>query len=113
MTAVVIDAAVPGSDAAHRAAAAQSANAALVARIERLPISRRLLAIRVIVGIATFFDAYAILAIAFAMPELVREWKLGPGEIGLIISAGYIGQLVGAVSLGWLAEKVGRLHGLL
>jgi MFS transporter, putative metabolite:H+ symporter len=94
-------------------AAGQSANAALVARIERLPISRKLMTIRVIVGVATFFDAYTVLAIAFAMPELVREWKLAPAEIGFIISAGYIGQLVGALFFGWLAEKVGRLHVLL
>ena len=29
--------------------------------------------IRVVVGIATFFDAYTVLAIAFAMPQLVTE----------------------------------------
>lgn len=85
----------------------------LVARIERLPVSRRLMLIRVIVGIATFFDAYTVLAIAFAMPALVGEWKLSPSEVGMIISAGYIGQLFGAVFFGWLAEKVGRLHVLM
>ena len=100
---------------AHAAvdAAGQAANASLVARIERLPISRKLMTIRVIVGIATFFDAYTVLAIAFAMPELVREWKLAPAEVGLIISAGYIGQLVGALFFGWLAERLGRLNVLL
>jgi putative MFS transporter len=85
----------------------------LVARIERLPISRRLMLIRVIVGVATFFDAYTVLAIAFAMPQLVGEWKLSPGEVGLIISGGYIGQLIGALFFGWLAERIGRLHVLL
>ncbi|EJW10197.1 Transporter, MFS superfamily [Rhodovulum sp. PH10] len=85
----------------------------IVARIERLPITRRLMTIRVIVGVATFFDAYTVLAIAFAMPQLVAEWHLTPKEVGLIIAAGYIGQLVGAVFFGWLAEKIGRLHVLL
>jgi putative MFS transporter len=94
-------------------AAGQSANAALVARIERLPISRKLMMIRVIVGIATFFDGYTVLTIAFAMPELVRMWKLTPSEVGLIISIGYIGQLAGALVFGWLAERVGRLRVLL
>ena len=88
-------------------------NAQLIARIERLPVTRRLMLLRVIVGIATFFDAYTVLAIAFAMPQLVSEWKLTPTEVGMIISAGYIGQLFGAVLFGSLAEKIGRLKTLL
>jgi putative MFS transporter len=87
-------------------------NARLVARLERLPVTRRLLLLRVIVGIATFFDAYTVLAIAFAMPQLVSEWKLTPTEVGMIISAGYVGQLFGAVLFGSVAEKIGRLKTL-
>lgn len=101
MTAQVINGAAHGA-----------ANAELVARLERLPVTRRLLLIRVIVGVATFFDAYTVLAIAFAMPSLISEWKLSPTEVGFIISAGYIGQLVGAVYFGSLAEKLGRLKTL-
>jgi len=95
------------------AAAHSAANAQLVARLERLPITRKLMTIRVIVGVATFFDAYTVLAIAFAMPQLVSDWKLTPSQVGLIISAGYVGQLVGAVVFGSLAEKIGRLKTLL
>src|ERR1700747_297374 len=90
-----------------------AANAKLVARLERLPVTPRLMLLRVIVGIATFFDAYTVLAIAFAMPQLVSEWKLTSTEVGMIISAGYIGQLLGAVLFGSLAEKIGRLKVLL
>ena len=89
-----------------------TANAELVARLERLPVTRRLMLIRVIIGVATFFDAYTVLAIAFAMPQLVSEWKLSPAEVGFIISAGYIGQLIGAVFFGSLAERIGRLKTL-
>ncbi|WP_405864778.1 MFS transporter [Streptomyces sp. NBC_00005] len=93
--------------------AARATNAALVARLERLPVTRRLMLIRVIVGSATFFDAYTVLAIAFAMPKLVDEWHLSASQVGLILSAGYLGQMVGALVFGWLAERIGRLHTLL
>lgn len=92
---------------------AATANAALVARLERLPITRRLLLIRIVIGTATFFDAYTVLVIAFAMPQLVREWHLSPTMVGFILSAGYLGQLIGAITFGWVAERIGRLNTLL
>jgi hypothetical protein len=55
------------------ASATASTPDALLARLERLPITRRLKAIRVIVGLSTFFDAYTIIAIAFALPSLPRS----------------------------------------
>ena len=92
---------------------AATANAQLVARLERIPITRRLLLIRIIIGSATFFDAYTVLVIAFAMPSLVEEWSLTPAWVGFILSAGYLGQLIGAILFGWVAEKIGRLPTLL
>ncbi|QKO15233.1 4-hydroxybenzoate transporter PcaK [Dickeya solani] len=86
-----------------------TSNAELVARLERMPITRQLLTIRVVVGLSTFFDAYTVLAIAFAMPQLAAEWGLSAADIGMIIAASYVGQLVGAVFFGSLAEKIGRL----
>ena len=61
----------------------------------------------------TFFDAYTVLAIAYAMPVLAREWNFTPGQIGAILSAGYLGQFFGALFFGWLAERIGRLNVLL
>src|SRR6476646_6131082 len=92
---------------------AATANAQLVARLERIPVTRRLLLIRIIIGSATFFDAYTVLVIAFAMPQLIKQWHLTPTWVGLILSAGYLGQLSGAVLFGLVAEKIGRLPTLL
>jgi MFS transporter, putative metabolite:H+ symporter len=90
-----------------------TAHAELLARLERLPVTRRLLLIRIVIGSATFFDGYTVLVIAFAMPQLASAWRLSPGMVGLILSAGYLGQLLGAVLFGWVAERIGRLPTLL
>lgn len=33
-----------------------------------------------------------------------------PGEIGILIGSGYLGQTVGAIFFGWLAERYGRVY---
>ena len=81
----------------------------VVARLERLPTSWWQVKARIIVGVATFFDAFDALAIASVLPVIVPLWKLAPQQIGLLISAGFLGQLVGALLFGWIAERYGRM----
>src|SRR5215831_11994492 len=85
----------------------------IVARLERLPTSSWQVKARIIVGVATFFDAFDALAIASVLPVIVPLWKLTPPEVGLLISAGFFGQLLGALFFGWLAERYGRMPALL
>jgi MFS transporter, putative metabolite:H+ symporter len=80
----------------------------VVARIERLPTSWWHVRTRIIVGVATFFDAFDALAIAVVLPALVPMWKLTGPQIGFMISAGYLGQLAGALLFGWIGERYGR-----
>jgi len=88
-----------------------SARAAeLIARIESVPFSRWHVRPRVIMGSATFFDAFTALSLASAMPILIRSWGLTPLEVGLLLGpASYLGQLVGALIFGWLGERWGRV----
>jgi putative MFS transporter len=81
----------------------------LLARVESLPPRGVLVRARVLIGVATFFDAFDVLAIAYVLPTLVGLWELTPQQIGLLISSGFAGQLIGALFFGWLAERVGRL----
>lgn len=78
------------------------------ARVERLPLSRWHIRMMSIAGLAHFSDAFDSLAIAFVLPVLVGLWKIAPAEVGFLISAGYIGQMLGAIGFGWFAERVGR-----
>jgi putative MFS transporter len=85
----------------------------VVARIERLPASPWQVKIRIIIGVATFFDAFDALAIASVLPAIVPAWKLAPQQIGLLISAGFFGQLVGALLFGWVSERYGRVTAMI
>src|SRR5215471_790761 len=85
----------------------------IVARLERLPTSWWQVKARIIVGVATFFDAFDALAIASVLPVIVPLWKLTPPQIGLMISAGFLGQLLGALLAGWIAERYGRMTAMI
>jgi len=84
--------------------------AALIARLEAVPFSRWHLRARIVVGSATFFDAFDALSLAFVLPVLVRLWQITPAQIGWLIATGYLGQFVGALVFGGLAERYGRVR---
>jgi putative MFS transporter len=84
--------------------------ASLLARIERTQISPWHIRALLVMGSATFFDAFDVLAIAYVLPALIGVWKLAPRTIGVLISSSFIGQIVGALFFGCLAERIGRLR---
>lgn len=85
----------------------------VVARIERLPTTWWHVRTRIIVGVATFFDAFDALAIATVLPVLAPMWKLTGPQIGVLISAGFLGQLIGALLFGWIGERFGRMQAMI
>jgi MFS transporter, putative metabolite:H+ symporter len=84
----------------------------VAARIERLPVTSWQVHARIIVGTATFFDAFDALSIAYILPVIAPLWNLAPQQVGFLISAGFAGQLVGALFFGWVAERYGRMTSL-
>lgn len=82
------------------------------ARLERLPTSRWHTRMRILVGSATFFDAFDVLAIAYVIPSLIGAWHITSPQIGAMLSIGFAGQAVGAIGFGWLAEKIGRISAI-
>lgn len=84
--------------------------AVLTARFEAIPFTSWHRRARIVMGSATFLDAFDALSLAFVLPILIKLWALTPAEIGWMIAASYIGQLVGALLFSRLAETFGRVH---
>jgi MFS transporter, putative metabolite:H+ symporter len=82
-----------------------------VARLERLPFGRVHFRIASLLGVGTFFDAFDSLAIAAVLTVVINTFHVGFGNAGLLISAAYVGQFIGAIALGVLAERHGRRLG--
>jgi putative MFS transporter len=83
--------------------------AEIIGRLERIPYGPWHRKARAVIGAATFFDGLDLLAVAYVVPVLAPLWGLNPQKIGLLISSGFLGQLVGALVFGWVAEKFGRM----
>lgn len=62
-----------------------------------------------LIGFLMLFDSWDSVVIAYTLPVLISEWKLQPFQSGLLISAGYGAQFLGAIVFGSLAERYGRL----
>jgi putative MFS transporter len=82
----------------------------LIARLERVRSSRLLVRARILVGSATFFDAFDALSLAVVLPVLMPRWNLSPVQVGWLLGTGYLGQLAGALVFGRLAERSGRIR---
>jgi putative MFS transporter len=87
----------------------RAVRAAIAARFERLPLCRWHVTVRLIVGAVTFFEAFDQLLIAYALPDLRKEWHLTTSATTLLLTVGSIGMLIGALLSGRLADRFGRV----
>ncbi|HWK52516.1 MAG TPA: MFS transporter [Steroidobacter sp.] len=78
------------------------------AQLRREPMSAFQIAAVAICVALNALDGFDILAITFAGPGITREWGLGPGGLGIVISTGLVGMSVGSLLLAPLADSLGR-----
>ena len=80
----------------------------IVGRLERLPFSPFKWRVASVLAVGTFFDAYDSAVIGIALAVIVVSFKVTFVTAGLLISGGYVGQFIGALVFGGLAERYGR-----
>jgi putative MFS transporter len=98
-----------GGAAVQASPAANPLEAAVGVVLDDLRTFRVRLWAPVLLGLIMMFDSWDSVAIAYVMPTLRPEWGITPKIVGALISAGYFGQFIGAVALGALAERLGRM----
>ncbi|HEY0685429.1 MAG TPA: MFS transporter [Steroidobacter sp.] len=77
-------------------------------QLRREPMSAfQIVAVAICVALNAL-DGFDILAITFAGPGTMREWGLGPGGLGVVISIGLVGMSVGSLLIAPLADTRGR-----
>src|SRR5258708_35601863 len=60
-----------------------------------------------------FFDGFDIQMMGFALPGLIGEFKLSPGQAGLLASSVFFGMLLGGIVVGTLADIIGRKRAMI
>jgi MFS transporter, AAHS family, 4-hydroxybenzoate transporter len=80
----------------------------VAAFIDAQPVGRFQIRLLLACAAVLFLDGFDTQAIGYVAPALAREWGLGKAALGPVFSAGLVGLMIGALSLGPLADRVGR-----
>jgi putative MFS transporter len=80
----------------------------LLARLDRLPLSRPHYYLLLMGGLGYTFDGMDAAIIAFLLPSVREEWSLSTAQLGIIGSATPFGFLFGAAIAGILGDRIGR-----
>lgn len=72
----------------------------------------QIIAVAITIGLNAL-DGFDIQSISFASPGIAADWGVQPGALGVVLSMELLGMGVGAITLGGLADKIGRRHTIL
>jgi MFS transporter, putative metabolite:H+ symporter len=80
----------------------------IAGRLDRIPPNGFHVRLAALLGTGTFFDGFDAISIAVVLTAIVSYFHISIGTASLIVSAGYLGQFVGALVVGALSERIGR-----
>jgi len=105
-----------GNDAAQAEAATVAGIGTISARLDRLPATRAVWKLILLLSLGFFFELYDLLFTGYVAPGLVKSGILTPTTSGLFGTSGvasfvaalFAGLFVGTIACGFLADRFGR-----
>jgi MFS transporter, putative metabolite:H+ symporter len=90
--------------------------AMIIARLDRLPASREIWKLVILLSLGGMFELYDLLMTGYVAPGLVRSGIFSPGHTGLFglpdqaafASITFAGLFIGTICFGYVADKFGR-----
>ncbi|HZA12739.1 MFS transporter [Mycobacterium sp.] len=85
----------------------------IVARLNRLPITSLHRRATVAIGLGLFFDIYEVFLAGVLGSVLSHQFHLAGSALALLLASAFLGMFLGALTLGRLADRIGRRHAFL
>ncbi|CCK25023.1 putative membrane protein [Streptomyces davaonensis JCM 4913] len=86
----------------------QHVQAVVAKRLDGLPVTRWHRRVLAVVGLGSFFNFFEVALSSLLVPLLPAAWVVTTTDKSLLISATFAGELLGAVALSGLADRIGR-----
>ncbi len=80
----------------------------LLSRLDRLPITKTIVRILVLVSVIWIVESFDIGIVGTVVLLLRDEWNLSPGDVGLLGASSTVGIVIGVAIAGRLTDKLGR-----
>jgi AAHS family 4-hydroxybenzoate transporter-like MFS transporter len=83
------------------------------AELDKAPLGPRHWIVVAVLGLVTLFDGYDTFTPSYVIPYAIKQWGLPPSQAGLLVSSGLVGFMIGSLSVGLIADRIGRKPTLL